>query len=82
MKAYINVDASGLGEPYIRQRFIFAEIWYFKLLEDVLVSEKNRMPLNVSRMKVRLTRVSATSFRLAVPKGDWYSRKNGLLYDP
>ncbi|OQV16638.1 Retinoblastoma family protein [Hypsibius exemplaris] len=41
--AYIQAcDPSGLAEPYMRQRFMFAQTWYFKLVEDMLVSERNR----------------------------------------
>jgi hypothetical protein len=57
--AYIEAyDPSRLAEPYIRQRFMFGQIWYFKLLEDLLVSEKNREPVNIPRIKVVQWRLS------------------------
>ncbi|GAU95435.1 hypothetical protein RvY_07053-2 [Ramazzottius varieornatus] len=52
VKAYTEADdPKGLAEPYIRARFMFAQTWYFKILEDVLVSEKQRSAGTFTRMK-------------------------------
>lgn len=58
VKAYTEADdPKGLAEPYIRARFMFAQTWYFKILEDVLVSEKQRSAGTFTRMKVGIWEV-------------------------
>ena len=54
MSAYLdNCDSRQLAEPFVRQRFMFAETWFFRLLEDILVSERRRNPNNVARIRVQ-----------------------------